>query len=45
MLHTDFHTHTTFCDGKSTPREMVEAAYRMGMTDFGVSGPCRFFDV
>jgi len=37
MLHTDFHTHTTFCDGKSTPREMVEAAYRMGMTDFGVS--------
>ena len=42
MLHTDFHTHTTFCDGKSTPREMVEAAYRMGMTDFGVSGHADF---
>ena len=42
MLHTDFHTHTTFCDGKSTPREMVEAAYRMGMIDFGVSGHADF---
>ena len=42
MLHTDFHTHTTFCDGKSTPREMVEAAYRMGMTDLGVSGHADF---
>ena len=42
MLRTDFHTHTTFCDGKSTPREMVEAAYRMGMTDFGVSGHADF---
>ncbi len=42
MLHTDFHTHTTFCDGKSTPREMVEAAYKMGMTDFGVSGHADF---
>ena len=38
MLRADFHTHTTFCDGKSTPREMVEAAYRMGLTDYGVSG-------
>ena len=42
MLHTDFHTHTTFCDGKSTPRELVEAAYRMGMTDLGVSGHADF---
>lgn len=37
-LRADFHTHTTFCDGKSTPRQMVEAAYRMGLTDFGISG-------
>ena len=22
----DYHVHTTFCDGKSTPAEMVEAA-------------------
>lgn len=42
MLHADFHTHTTYCDGKSTPREMVEAAYRMGFTDFGVSGHADF---
>ena len=33
-----FHTHTTYCDGKSTPRQMVEAAYSMGLTDFGISG-------
>ena len=38
MLRADFHTHTTWCDGKSTPRQMVEAAYRKGFTDFGVSG-------
>ena len=37
-IRGDFHTHTTYCDGKSTPREMVEAAYRMGLTDFGISG-------
>ena len=37
MVRADFHTHTCFCDGKNTPREMVEAAYRMGFTDFGVS--------
>ena len=37
-LCADFHTHTTYCDGKSTPRQMVEAAYSMGLTDFGISG-------
>lgn len=37
-IRADFHTHTTFCDGKSTPREMVEAACRMGFTDLGISG-------
>lgn len=42
MLLADFHTHTTFCDGKNTPREMVEAAYKMGFTDFGVSGHADF---
>lgn len=42
MLRADFHTHTTFCDGKNTPREMVEAAYRKGYTDFGVSGHADF---
>lgn len=42
MLRADFHTHTTFCDGKSTAAEMVEAAYKMGMTDFGISGHADF---
>lgn len=37
-LRADFHTHTTYCDGKSSPREMVESAYRKGFTDFGISG-------
>ena len=38
QLRADFHTHTTYCDGKSSPREMVESALRMGFTDLGVSG-------
>lgn len=42
MIKADFHTHTTYCDGKHTPREMVEAACRMGFTDFGVSGHADF---
>ena len=37
-LRADFHTHTTFCDGKNTPRQMVESAFRKGLTDFGISG-------
>lgn len=32
------HTHTTFCDGKHTPREMVEAAIELGCTTLGFSG-------
>lgn len=42
MLRADFHTHTTYCDGKSTVREMVESAYRMGLMDYGVSGHADF---
>lgn len=38
----DFHSHTTYCDGANTPRQMVEAAYRKGFTDFGVSGHADF---
>lgn len=37
MLRADFHTHTTYADGKNSPREMVEAAYRAGLTDYGIS--------
>ena len=27
----NLHTHTTFCDGKNTPEEMVQAAISLGM--------------
>ncbi|MCR5805887.1 MAG: histidinol-phosphatase HisJ family protein [Oscillospiraceae bacterium] len=31
------HVHTTFCDGKSTAREMAEAAYERGFVSLGFS--------
>ena len=34
----NFHTHTTFCDGKSTPEEMVRAALDKGFSAIGFSG-------
>ncbi|MBE6758185.1 MAG: histidinol-phosphatase HisJ family protein [Ruminococcaceae bacterium] len=37
MIRGDFHTHTTHCDGKNTPREMAEAALARGMTHLGFS--------
>lgn len=33
----NFHTHTTFCDGKDTPEEMVLHALRLGCTELGFS--------
>ena len=40
----DLHTHTTYCDGKNTPREMIEAALSKGLKRIGFSGhspsPC-----
>ncbi|MBR6917364.1 MAG: histidinol-phosphatase [Clostridia bacterium] len=38
MITRDYHTHTTFCDGHNTPREMVEAALSFGMDEIGLSG-------
>ncbi len=35
---TNFHTHTTFCDGKSTPEEIVLAAIKKGFSAIGFSG-------
>lgn len=32
---TNYHTHTTFCDGKNTPEEMVLAALAKGFTRLG----------
>lgn len=33
-LLADFHTHTSYCDGAGTPREMVETAYKNGIYGF-----------
>ncbi len=35
---TNFHTHTTFCDGQNTPEEMVLAAIEKGFSALGFSG-------
>ena len=32
----DLHTHTTFCDGRNTPEEMVEAALERSMAAIGI---------
>ena len=34
----NFHTHTTLCDGKNTPEEMILAALEKGFTALGFSG-------
>ena len=34
----DLHAHTTYCDGKNTPEEMITAAIDKGLTTFGLSG-------
>ena len=38
MILTDLHTHTTYCDGKNTPEEMVRSAISLGMMCLGFSG-------
>ncbi len=40
MIYSDLHTHTTYCDGKSSVREMVESAIEKGITHLGFSGHC-----
>lgn len=41
---SNLHTHTTFCDGKNTPEELVRQALELGMVSLGFSGhsftPC-----
>lgn len=34
----NLHTHTTYCDGKNTPREMIERAIELGFDTIGFSG-------
>ena len=41
MTRADFHVHTTYCDGKGTPEEMVRAAIAMGLRAVGFSGHSR----
>lgn len=38
MLRGNFHTHTSFCDGRDTAREMAERAIEIGFTHLGFSG-------
>ena len=33
----NFHTHSTFCDGKNTPEEIVLAALEKGFVSIGFS--------
>ena len=35
---SNLHTHTTFCDGKSTAEEMVHSAIEKGFVSLGFSG-------
>ena len=37
MILEDFHVHTTYCDGKNSPEEMVRAAIDLKMTRLGFS--------
>ena len=34
----NLHTHTLYCDGKNTPREMIEGALSLGFNSLGFSG-------
>lgn len=38
MFKSNCHTHTQFCDGKSTAEEMVHSAIEKGFTSLGFSG-------
>ncbi len=38
MILRDYHVHTCFCDGISTPEEVVESALRKGLLTLGFSG-------
>lgn len=37
MIRSNPHTHTQFCDGKSTAREMIESALARGFLSLGIS--------
>ena len=38
MKLQDLHTHTTYCDGKDSPEDMIKAAIEKGLDTIGFSG-------
>lgn len=38
MIPSNYHTHTTFCDGKHSPEEVVRQAIALGCPELGFSG-------
>ena len=39
-MKINYHTHSSYCDGKATPREMVDFAVAHRFTELGFSGHC-----
>ena len=37
MIFSNYHTHTTYCDGNSSPKEIAEKAVSLGMPELGFS--------
>ncbi len=37
-MFANYHTHTTFCDGKNTPEEIVQYALEHNFESIGFSG-------
>ena len=37
-MESNYHTHTTFCDGENSPEELVAEAIRLGCPEIGFSG-------
>ena len=38
MILSNFHTHTSFCDGKDSAEELVLRAIELGCSEIGFSG-------
>lgn len=37
MIRTNYHSHTTCCDGRNTAEEMAAAAWKAGLLAYGFS--------
>ena len=38
MVHSNYHIHSNYCDGKNSLEEMVQAAVQEGLTSIGFTG-------